>query len=273
MRIQQSLAALALGAALLAACGAQPGEQQTAELLASPTATNYPNPTSAPSATPSPSATPEPSPTATTAPSATPEPTATEAPSATPAPTAIAAPTPSPVPESSALDTPQLTDQTAPPTPAPVRGPAQPAQPVRVQIPSISLDYHPVSVGLDPRGVPIVPKHDVAWYNLSAMPGQGENVVFWGHVLRFTATPQIPAPFARVHELKPGDRITLTTARGDQAQYAVTKAVQVTPDQVQYILPTGKEQVTLVSCIGDNVISNGSLTKQFRLITIAEPVR
>lgn len=177
-------------------------------------------------------------------------PTATIAPSATTAPTSIPEPTP------------------IPPTPTDV-----PTEPVRLEIPDIGLDYQPVSVGLDKNNIPIVLDHDVGWYNLSAMPGQGENVVFWAHVLRFKATPNIPAPFARVAELKPGAQIVVTTAGGKQMRYQVTQSVRVKPSEVQYILPTGKEQVTLVSCIGDKVIENGFVTKTERLVTIAEPVQ
>jgi LPXTG-site transpeptidase (sortase) family protein len=169
---------------------------------------------------------------------------------------------------------PQLSEQIVPSAAdIPVAATVKPSQPVRLSIPKINLDLKPVSVGLDKNRVPVVPKHDVGWYNLSAMPGQGENIVFWGHVLRFKATPKIPAPFARVKELKIGDLLILTTAKGEQVRYKVTKAVQVTPDQVKYILPTGKEQVTLVSCIGDNVIAKGEVTKKYRLVTIAEPVK
>ena len=128
-------------------------------------------------------------------------------------------------------------------------------------------------MGLDRANVPIVPKHDVGWYQLGAMPGQGDNVVFWGHVLRWQDAPDIPAPFARVEELTPGAEINVYTANGDVFRYQVTEAVQVRPDQLEYILPTGEEQVTLVSCIGDNVIVDGTLTKEFRLVTIAKPIQ
>jgi len=195
-------------------------------------------------------------------------PTATSLPTATPAPTAEP-PTPTIVDTNDTAELMADTSLAAASVPAAVT----PAQPVRIQIPAIKLDYKPVSVGLDKNRVPIVPNHDVGWYNLSAMPGQGENIVFWGHVLRFKNKPKIPAPFARVKELKPGAEIIVTTANGEQARYYVTKAIQARPDQVQYILPTGKEQVTLVSCIGDNVISNGTVSKKYRLITIAEPAK
>ncbi len=150
---------------------------------------------------------------------------------------------------------------------------AKASAPTRLEIPAIGLDMRTVSVGLDKRRYPIVPKYDIGWYNFSAMPGQGNNIVFWGHVLRFKATPKIPAPFARIHELKRGALIVVTNRAGEQHRYKVTRSVQVTPDQIKYVLPTGKEQITLVSCIGDNVVARGNLTKKYRLITIAEPVK
>ncbi len=159
----------------------------------------------------------------------------------------------------------------SPPTQAQLARPTKATAPTRMQIPAIGLDMRTVSVGLDKKRQPIVPNHDIGWYNLSAMPGQGDNIVFWGHVLRFKSAPKIPAPFARISQLKAGALIVLTTAGGDQRRYKVVKSIQVTPDQVKYVLPTGKEQVTLVSCIGAKVISRGELTKKYRLITIAEP--
>ena len=159
------------------------------------------------------------------------------------------------------------------PPSAPTAQPPELSEPVRIQIPAINLDYKPLSVGLDKKRVPVVPKHDIGWYNLSAMPGQGDNIVFWGHVLRFKSTPKIAAPFARVKELQPGAEIIVTTANGTTFRYHVTRAVQVTPDQVEYIMPTRQEHITLVSCIGDNVVVAGSVSKKYRLVTIAEPVQ
>lgn len=174
------------------------------------------------------------------------------------------------------LDTPTLNEQNAPPTsaPQPTANPSSnPGQPVRMVIDVIGLDLAPVSVGLDQRNVPIVPKHDVGWYNLSAQPGQGENVVLWGHVLRWQDAPNVPAPFARVKDVAIGETIKLYSADGSEYRYRVTEQVWATPDQVQYILPVGSERLTLVSCIGDQVIVEGNLELSHRLITIAEPIR
>jgi sortase (surface protein transpeptidase) len=171
------------------------------------------------------------------------------------------------------MDEPLLVPQLAPPTPVPALAEtALPSLPVRLVIPAIGLDVAPVAVGLDDQGVPIVPKHDVGWYDRSAAPGQNSNVVFWGHVLRWREAPDIPAPFARVHELQPGAELILVTADGQQRNYRVAAQIQVRPDQVEYIDPTPSERVTLVSCIGDKVVVDGTLTKEFRLLTLAEPV-
>ncbi|NWF81122.1 MAG: class F sortase [Chloroflexi bacterium] len=144
--------------------------------------------------------------------------------------------------------------------------------PTRIAIPAIAMDRPLIPTGLDAQHVPIVPKHDVAWYEHSATPGQGENVVLWGHVLRFTEAPHIPAPFARVKELRPGARITITGRSGATYRYVVERQVWARPDEVAYILPQGREVLTLVSCIGDRVIQNGEVVEMtHRLITTAAP--
>jgi sortase (surface protein transpeptidase) len=185
-------------------------------------------------------------------------------------PTRVEQPTPD------ATSTPEpavLAPDVAPPTP--VAQPAAPtgaSQPARLLVPDIGLDTAPVAVGLDERRIPIVPRHDVGWFSGGAAPGQSSNVVFWGHVLRWKDAPSIPAPFARVHELQPGAELIVVTADGTKHLYRVTQQIQVRPEDVQYIYPTTQERVTLVSCIGDNVILDGTLTKEFRLVTIAEPI-
>jgi LPXTG-site transpeptidase (sortase) family protein len=243
-------------ALLLGACGAQPEQPAAAPTAAAVTAA----PTSAPTAAPATSA---PQPTAAaTASAAAPteevfraEPTAQLIlpPTGTPA-QATAAPKPTAKPEQ----------------PAPASAPA--GGPTRLVIEDIKLDYKPKAVGLDKNRVPIVLDHDVAWYNLSAGPGQGENIVMWGHVLRFRSAPKIPAPFARLKEVKPGAQLVLYDQDGQAHNYVVKQQVWVEPNEVKYILPQGKEMVTLVSCIGDKVISDGGVVDEsHRLITIAEP--
>jgi len=162
-----------------------------------------------------------------------------------------------------------------PPTPTPLSSSTAPSgAPVRIIIDAVGLDHSVVAVGLDEQRIPIVPRHDVGWYQLSAQPGAGDNVVLWGHVLRFADTPDAAAPFARLHELGAGSRIRIETEQGGSYAYTVEEQIWATPDQVEYILPQGSERLTLVSCIGDQVIVNGSVEDMtHRLITIARPAR
>jgi sortase (surface protein transpeptidase) len=182
-------------------------------------------------------------------------------------------------------DTPILEDQGIPtPTAARVRPTAIAARlappapesvaykpPVRIVIPTIDMDQALVAVGLDTAGIPIVPKHEAAWYSGSAAPSQGENIVLWGHALRFKSEPNIPAPFGRLKDLALGEKVVLYDAAGIQHAYVISRQVWATPDQVSYILPQGHEQLTLVSCIGDKVVGPAGVDMTHRLITIAKP--
>ncbi len=172
------------------------------------------------------------------------------------------------------FDSAVLTAQNAPTSAAPAspEATAEPGKPIRIAIEAIQLEQSVIDVGLDEKYVPIVPKHDVGWYIYSALPGQGENVVLWGHVLRFTDAPDIPAPFARLHEVAIGDTITLAISDDTEHTYVITDKIWATPDQVEYILPQGHERLTLVSCIGDQVMVNGFMDMSHRLITIGKPL-
>ncbi len=174
-------------------------------------------------------------------------------------------PPPPPPPPPPAEPAPQTPDSNPP-------GVLSPAEPVWITADAIGMSQPLVAVGTDPNGIPIVPNHDAAWFNQSAVPGSGGNTVLWGHVLRFQYAPDIPAPFGRVKELQPGDIIYISDANNTVYTYAVSELVWVLPNQVEYILPTGDERLTLVSCIGDYVIVDGSVVNMsHRLIVIARP--
>lgn len=144
--------------------------------------------------------------------------------------------------------------------------------PTRIVIPDVQIDRPVFSVGQDTRGEPIVPEHDVGWYNVSATPGQAENIVLWGHVLRFFDAPDIPAPFARLKELRVGAQVILYDGGGRAHRYRVTRQVWATQGETSFIQPLGHEQLTMVSCIGAQIIVDGAVTDMsHRLITLAIP--
>jgi sortase (surface protein transpeptidase) len=255
--------AIVLLALLLGACGAQPPEQPASAPTAAAPTSEVATIQQAQAATPAPTAA-----APTTVPTEAGQSAAPTAELFRAEPTAPVTlqPTDTPAPAASAA--------TAAPTaqPAAEEEPGQPGEPIRIVIDSVGIDNQIVSVGLDKKRVPIVPDHDVGWYNLSAQPGQGDNIVLWGHVLRFRQTPKIPAPFARVKEVKPGASVVLYDQAGNAHNYVVRQQIWVLPSEVEYILPKDKEMVTLVSCIGDKVINNGEVVDEsHRLITIAEP--
>jgi sortase (surface protein transpeptidase) len=164
-----------------------------------------------------------------------------------------------------------------PPPPVAVEPPppALPAEaPARIQIAAIGLDAPTIPVGADEAGEFIVPDHEVGWYMNSAAPGQGENIVLWGHVLPFLYAPHLPAPFARLAELQPGAAITLYDNLGQPHEYVVTQQIRATPDQLGYVYEQGREVLTLISCIGEGVVAGGGIVDYTeRLITVAEPVQ
>lgn len=180
--------------------------------------------------------------------------------------------TPTRQPATPAQSTPrQAARNTAPPATPVAKVPARPSIPVRIVIEDLDMDQPLLAVGVDSGRNPVVPKHEAGWYEGSAVPGQGENIVLWGHALRFRDSPDIPAPFGRLKDLTTGARVVLLDQHGGRHSYTVTRQVWATPDQVEYILPQGEERITMVSCIGDKVMTDAGLTMTHRLITIAEP--
>ena len=158
-----------------------------------------------------------------------------------------------------------------PPIVAPTLAPI-PNKPLAVEIPALGLWEAIVEVGVGADGQFEVPDHEVGWYNASARPGDAENVVLWGHVLRFRSTPQKAAPFERLHELAIGATIVMRSENGRQYNYIVEQQLRVLPTEVEYVLPSGDARLTLVSCIGERVLGGNGLDMSHRLITIARLV-
>jgi sortase A len=145
------------------------------------------------------------------------------------------------------------------PTPRPTATPVPAAQspPVRIAAPAIELDAKVVPMGwewVDKKGAMvsewIVPSKAAGWHMNSALPGHGENVVLSGH---HNIKGKV---FRYVVDLQPGDRLTLYT--DDAAyEYIVTEKyilkevgmpLRVRRKNAQWIMPTGDERLTLVTC-------------------------
>jgi sortase A len=176
-----------------------------------------------------------------------------------------AGPTPDLLPEwqpteTSPPSTPTRPEPTAePPTPmpTPTRPPAAEKPPTRVVAPAIELDAKVVPMGwemVDRDGTMssewTVPAEAAGWHLNSALPGNGENVVLSGH---HNVEGKV---FRYVVDLNPGDEITLYV--DDVAyEYVVTEkyilkeigmSLRVRQKNAQWIMPTGDERLTLVTC-------------------------
>ena len=89
---------------------------------------------------------------------------------------------------------------------------------------------------------PVVSANAVNWWQQSALPGQGSNVVLYGHS---------PGVFSDLHGIKPGAVITVTN-EGRAYGYVVIRYFVAGETAGYWIDPTPKERLTLVTCVGDD---------------------
>ncbi len=111
-----------------------------------------------------------------------------------------------------------------------------PAQPVRIRIPAVGVDA-PVVEGDGWEQL----KKGVGHHIGSANPGQRGNMVLSGHNDIYGEV------FRDLNRLKPGDAI-IVYARDKAYTYIVTEKHIVEPTDIQWLAPTQRPTVTLVSC-------------------------
>lgn len=90
----------------------------------------------------------------------------------------------------------------------------------------------------------------------SARPGEGGNVVIYGHNTR--------PILGNIRTVKVGEEIAVTTADGQQHRYRVTWTKEVRPSDVSSVQPTDTEVLTVYTCTG--------FLDSKRFIVRAEPI-
>jgi LPXTG-site transpeptidase (sortase) family protein len=97
---------------------------------------------------------------------------------------------------------------------------------------------------------------DVAYYDFSqfpglgGLPGKGGNVVIAGHV---DYIRHGPAVFWRLHELQPGDIVTIEMTDGTKYDYKIEFNKVLDPNAADWsgiVAATADESVTLITCTG-----------------------
>jgi sortase A len=120
----------------------------------------------------------------------------------------------------------------APPTPEPREGQAVGI----LEIPRISVDKAIVE-GTGTADLRQGPGH----YANTPLPGQPGNAAIAGHRTTYGA------PFYDLNELRPGDRILVTTPQGT-FRYDVTRSLVVGQSEVSVIAPAQTNELTLTTC-------------------------
>ncbi len=120
----------------------------------------------------------------------------------------------------------------APPPPPPDEGGAV----ARIRIPDIGVDKIVVQ-GVSLSDLKRGPGH----YPDTPLPGQAGNAAIAGHRTTYGA------PFNRIDELAPGDKVLVTTLQG-AFEYEVSEQKIVTPSQVEVLDDFGDDRLTLTAC-------------------------
>jgi sortase (surface protein transpeptidase) len=165
--------------------------------------------------------------------------------------------------------------------------------PVELRIPSLRISAPVLGVGLTPKSVMDTPAgsandpvwRKVFWYRGGGIPGDATTATIAGHVDDILGRPAI---FARLKDLRPGDRIVVHDTRTDvDVEFVVTATIVYTLKQTldHTVLsriygsgpvdgqepqpsPDGLAHLTLLTCTGHWV--NGWGTFDHRLAVYAE---
>lgn len=122
-----------------------------------------------------------------------------------------------------------------------MRGVNQESQISRVKIDKVGLDLA-VEPAVISDGTWEVSDKGVSHWSNSANPGQGGNIVIYGHNKNNL--------FGPIRWLSLGDKIEITDKNENKYEYIIKQIVTTNPDDIEYVLPTNEETLTLYTCTG-----------------------
>ena len=160
---------------------------------------------------------------------------------------AAATPSPAPIP-------PAHTPTPALPVPVTPNKALPASAPVKVVIPSIGIDAALLELGKQANGEIETPPGEVGspggWYKYSPTPGQTGSAVILAHVNTNTSSQGL---FYRLHELTPGQTITVIRADHTAAVFTVDKTDTYTKEAfptVEVYRNATRPEVRLITCAG-----------------------
>ncbi len=113
--------------------------------------------------------------------------------------------------------------------------------PEEILIPSIGIDL-PIEIGTIKDGVWQISYNHPTFLDSSARPGSGGNVVIYGHNKKVI--------FGNLPYLSLGQKIYIKTTDEKVHIYETYKKDFVSPDRIDLISPTNKEELTIYTCYG-----------------------
>jgi LPXTG-site transpeptidase (sortase) family protein len=124
--------------------------------------------------------------------------------------------------------------------------------PARIKIPAINVDAAIEQVAQTPDGSMDVPQDqfNVAWYKLGPRPGEQGSAVIDGHVNWKDGSAAV---FADLHNLKPGDKVTVENEQGVVVSFVVRVLRTYAPDADTtdvFISNDGQAHLNLITCFG-----------------------
>jgi hypothetical protein len=144
-------------------------------------------------------------------------------------------------------------------------------QPVRLKIPSISVDAAVEQVGKTPDGAMDVPSsfYDTAWYQLGPRPGETGNAVIDGHVDSTTGK----AIFYDLRKLMHGDQITVVGDDSVERHFIVsdmgTYATQDVP-LARIFGPATGAHLNLITCDSNTTFNQTTHSYDGNLVVYAD---
>lgn len=113
--------------------------------------------------------------------------------------------------------------------------------PIKISLPSINAELT-IEETLIEKGIWQISETGVSHLATSAYPGNPGNIILYGHNTKDR--------LARLHEIKNGDIITVTSKNGRIFEYKVRSVEIVKPTEIEKLMSHNDETLTIYTCIG-----------------------
>lgn len=114
--------------------------------------------------------------------------------------------------------------------------------PSKITIPDLSISLDIQSSTIDKKGVWEISEIAASFLQSSALPGHDGNTVIYAHNKRTL--------FGSLPWIRLGSEVMIETTDGNTYRYKVESTQVVSPDQIEVVMPTDYEVLTLYTCSG-----------------------